>query len=873
MKKLFVFLVSLCLLFSQLTLPEAKQKESSGESSNNYHAIDYEVSQSKTKKAQFRSRSTLPKSYDARTDDYVTSVKNQNPFGDCWAFSAISTAETSALKNGLTGSKGNLDLSELQLAYFFYHRVNDPLENTEGDRNIARGEKAGQPDDYLDNGGNNWLTAMSLSQWPGPVDENKAPYVNNADHFTEFLDADLNYLHTEYAMKDAVFLPDNDKNGIKQAIIDNGSVSGSYFAEEDQFYDKYVYNGNSAVNHSITIVGYNDNISKKLFGPMKPQNDGAWIVKNSWGSRSGDGGYFYLSYDQPLNAVIAYNYMAADQYNHNYFYDGSAGFEKIEGNESLTVANVFQAKGGGGKHPEYLKAVSVGIARSDTNYSIQIYTDLKDLSDPSSGTKVLSQPVTGLKAYEGIYTIELPNKIKLNQNRHFAVIVTLNHKDASSIYAAQERDYGWVFMEERTAPQQSYKLENGKWTDMNDSKTCSRIKALTDSHPSVADAKAEISQSQYTYSGAEIRPIPKVTLDGITLKAGEDYRVSYQNNIKAGSADIIIIGQNEYRGTKKIPFRIQSRSIASVNTGNISSAVYNGKAQTPAVSVKDGSAKLREGTDYTITYSNNINAGQASVAVRGTGNYTGTVTRNFTIVPADINRLSYGSISTKIYNDKAQYPDIRVTNAGTVLKKGKDYTLSYSNHKNVGTAAVTITGKGNYTGRAVKYFKISKRGVNTLNISRVSKRTYTGRSIKPSVSVKYGSKLLKRNADYTLSYGKNKNTGKATVKVTGKGNYTGSVTKTFYIVPRKTKITYAKSKKSRKLTIKYKKAAGASGYEIAYRKKGSKSYKYRRTGKRSYTLSKLSRKKSYQVKVRAYKNVGKTRYYGSYSSQKTIRIR
>ncbi|MFR4898539.1 fibronectin type III domain-containing protein [Anaerostipes caccae] len=214
-----------------------------------------------------------------------------------------------------------------------------------------------------------------------------------------------------------------------------------------------------------------------------------------------------------------------------------------------------------------------------------------------------------------------------------------------------------------------------------------------------------------------------------------------------------------------------------------------------------------------------------------------------------------------------------MTNAGIVLKKGTDYTLSYNNDTNAGTAAVTITGKGNYTGRAVKHFIISRRGVNTLSTGGISNRTYTGRIIKPSVTVKYGSKTLRQNTDYTLSYGKNKNTGKATVKVTGKGNYTGTVTKSFYIVPKKTKITCARSKKSKKLTLKYKKMTGASGYQIAYRKKGTKSYKYKRTSKRSYTLSKLSGKKSYQVKVRAYKTVGKTKYYGSYSPQKTVRIR
>ena len=253
MKKLFVFLMSLCLFFSQLTLPEAKEK-SSGEGESHYHTVDYEVSESMTKNVRFRSRNVLPKSYDARTENYITSVKNQSPFGGCWAFSAISAAETSALKNGLAADKSEIDLSELQLAYFFYHRVNDPLGNTEGDQNIIVGKNAGQPDGYLQNGGNNWYTAMSLSQWPGPVDESKAPYVNDKNNYPKFLDADLNYLNTEYAMKDAVFLPAQDTEGMKQAIITNGSVSASYASEGMGALDKYFYSGSDKADHAVTIV-------------------------------------------------------------------------------------------------------------------------------------------------------------------------------------------------------------------------------------------------------------------------------------------------------------------------------------------------------------------------------------------------------------------------------------------------------------------------------------------------------------------------------------------------------------------------------------------------------------------------------------------
>ena len=99
---------------------------------------------------------------------------------------------------------------------------------------------------------------------------------------------------------------------IKQAIIKNGSVSASYEATSDSYNKQYFYTGSDKSNHSITIVGYDDRISRELFGEKKPESDGAWILKNSWGTGSGNGGYFYLSYEQPLNSAVAYDYMAAD---------------------------------------------------------------------------------------------------------------------------------------------------------------------------------------------------------------------------------------------------------------------------------------------------------------------------------------------------------------------------------------------------------------------------------------------------------------------------------------------------------------------------------------------------------------------------------
>ncbi len=166
----------------------------------------------------------------------------------------------------------------------------------------------------------------------------------------------------------------------------------------------------------------------------------------------------------------------------------------------------------------------------------------------------------------------------------------------------------------------------------------------------------------------------------------------------------------------------------------------------------------------------------------------------------------------------------------------------------------------------------SKVNVSQLTYSKINNKVYTGKQIKPSLTVKYKGKTLKKGTDYTLSYGTNKATGKATVKISGKGNYTGSVTKTFYIVPKKVSTPTLKAGK-KSITVKYKKVTGASGYQIAYQKSGSKSWTYTTVSSASKTLTKLTSKKNYKVKVRAYKTVSGKKYYGTYSATKTVKVK
>lgn len=222
------------------------------------------------------------------------------------------------------------------------------------------------------------------------------------------------------------------------------------------------------------------------------------------------------------------------------------------------------------------------------------------------------------------------------------------------------------------------------------------------------------------------------------------------------------------------------------------------------------------------------------------------------------------------YTGEAKYPVPTVFMNGVELEEGIDYECEYEKNKNAGTGLVHITGLGQYYGTATRSFKISKKAISSVKIDSISKKTYTGKQIKPSVSLWNNGKKLVNGTDYTVTYGTNKNTGKGIVTVKGKGNYEGSKQITFKIVPKKPTISKTSSQK-KSITANWKKPTGTTGFQVAYRKKGSDTWKYKVTKNTSSTISGLSSGTNYQFKVRAYKLVGDDKYYGDWSSIKVIK--
>ena len=234
---------------------------------------------------------------------------------------------------------------------------------------------------------------------------------------------------------------------------------------------------------------------------------------------------------------------------------------------------------------------------------------------------------------------------------------------------------------------------------------------------------------------------------------------------------------------------------ADITIENIADQTYTGQAIEPTITVKDGSTVLVQGTDYTITYSNNVNAALKTAtenaptvtitAVATSEKYAGETTKTFTINPAQLSDDMIAPIADKTYTGSGIEPALTITfgegdNAQTLVK-GTDFTVVYSNNTVVGVGTATVTGQGNFTGTASADFNIVAKALNKNMISPIDDLEYTGEPQEPGLDVNYNGNPLVEGTDYTAVYENNTEAGKATVTITGKGNYEGTATANFYI--------------------------------------------------------------------------------------------
>ena len=189
----------------------------------------------------------------------------------------------------------------------------------------------------------------------------------------------------------------------------------------------------------------------------------------------------------------------------------------------------------------------------------------------------------------------------------------------------------------------------------------------------------------------------------------------------------------------------------------------------------------------------------------------------------------------------------------------------------------TVSGKKVYGGYSaeIKVRSATKRSVGKASV-KVSDQVWTGKALKPAVTVKDGNVTLKKDRDYTVSYSANKGIGTAKVTVTGKGSYTGKITKTFKINPQGQSISAKGDKSGKKIAVTLAKHSTNSGYQVSYADnsgfKKSKSLWLSGNSKNKGTIKGLKSKKTYYVKARDYKTIGKTKVYGKWSAVKKVSI-
>lgn len=247
--------------------------------------------------------------------------------------------------------------------------------------------------------------------------------------------------------------------------------------------------------------------------------------------------------------------------------------------------------------------------------------------------------------------------------------------------------------------------------------------------------------------------------------------------------------------------------------------------------------------------------------------------------PIDMSEASVSlGFASAPYDGRAKTPGVQVRMNGTLLTAGKDYSISYANNVNAGTATVAIKALGSYyTGVTSRTFKIAPLSLSGASVGAFKNVVYSGKAFKPAARVSLKGKQLAAGKDFTVTYKANKNAGKATVTIAGKGNYAGKVTKTFKILPTKGKLTSVK-KGAKSIKVKWKKNSQATGYkiQIATNKKFTKNVKtvvVKGKNKTTKEVKKLKAKKKYYVRVCAYKKVGGASYAGAWSAAKMVRTK
>ena len=662
---------------------------------------------------------------------YITSIKNQNPYGTCWAHAAMASAEADLWKKGLADS--TIDLSEWQLAYFFYHTVEDPLGGTAGDSVTVVTDSSAE--DYLDRGGNQQLATYRLATWQGVTQEADAPYSTVYNDRTKTLDDALAYGKDAYHLENAYWVSMKDRDIVKQLIMEYGACAASYYHDSAYFNSSSQWNRSeplaeykptgTSTNHAITIVGWDDNYSKDNFGTYKPSSNGAWLCKNSWGSNWSKDGLFYISYEDSPNLngnAYFYDYGTGDNYDYNYQYDGGVGLSTYS---VANAANVYTANSA-----ETLKAV--GFYTEDVQYTCTIKIYKNCTGNPVSGTLVSTQTAT--EPYAGFHTVVLDTPVDLNAGDTYSVVVYQTTSSGTpKVPIDVSFSWNWLTGVSSAKTGQSFISSSGSyWQDVSASGYNCRIKAYTDKRDTTTPADVKVSRITLSAS------------TGLALTKGQTQKLT-----------ATVAPANATK--KEVKWSTSNKNVATVSPSGLVTAKSAGTA-TITCTAQDGSG-VKATCKVTVTVPvSGIQLSQTSAALT----VGDTLTLTKTIYPSDAtNQAVTWTSSSDAVASVDSNGKITAKTAGSAVITCK----SVSDNSVVGICNVTVKAKVQ-TPSEIK--------VNKITLNKTTASVTKGKTLQLTATVAPGN-ATKKEVKWSTS---NKNVAMVSTSglVTAKSAGTATIT-------------------------------------------------------------------------------------------------
>ena len=719
-------------------------------------------------------------------------VRDQGSYGVCWAFSTISLIETNLIKKNLVSN--DIDLSELHLVNYTYNCVNDPLGGLEGDINKFDTSYGS----VMQYGGNVEMAANSLLDWEGAVNEDVVPYTIEYVRQVENnqLDDSLAYGKDVAHVQNFYRVNTTSKEDVKKAVMDYGAVSISYWSDQSSDWSTQYYNSLTAAyycpegrttNHAVNIVGWDDDYSSDNFA-TKPEGNGAWIVRNSWGSEYGKDGYFYLSYYDKSIYSVGYTLEAelSDNYNNNYQYDGAMLYGYMGYGGSNKYSNIFEAKANLGGS-ENIKAVSFMTGSStNLNYTVSVYTNLSDDTNPESGT--LAAQKSGVTTYDGMYTVVLDSSVNINEGKKFSVVVEVNSNSGKTAYLAYERSMqsgkaGYWCTASVKANQSFINSPYNGWNDFSNKSYGGNfiIKAFTDNETTTVDVeKVSLNKSATTLTEGESETLT-ATITPSNATGDKTVKWSSSNEAvaavdsngkvtakKAGTAVITATSSNGKTAGCTVTVKQKEIAITGISLNKSTTSLTEGESETLTATITPSNAT----GDKTVKWSS---SNEAVAAVDSNGKVTAKKAGTAVITATSSNGKS-ASCTVTVKQKEIAITGIGLNKSTTSLTEGESETLTATIAPSNATGDKTV--KWSSSNEAVAAVdsngKVTAKKAGTAVITATSSN---GKTAGCTVTVKQKDTYTGlRDVNGTLTYFTN---GQADKTYTGFVSYAGN---NYYVI-------------------------------------------------------------------------------------------